>query len=181
MRARHTVKMALGLVVIVAGLMVSGVAGAQSDEYANVLTASVNNTTPGDSCNNTGITVSVDEVQPGSSVSFVLHSTPVNLGSAVANDEGVASLTFDLPSGTTLGAHTITATGTNRFGTVDDVDVAIQVVSCAPSPGGNNPGGGNGDLARTGTDLGGPLRVGVLVVAAGAALVLASRKRTARA
>lgn len=195
MRGTRRMRAIIGLVVVGATLLFGSAAGAQTedDEYANVISATINNPTPGSTCDNTDITVSVDDLQPGSSASFTLYSDPVPLGTTVADDQGRASLTFDLPAGTTIGEHEVVVAGTNSFGVADEVRLTINVVRCGTTPPGTNPGGqnpggsgsgsgsGSGNLARTGTDLGAPLRIGVVVLAVGAALLLAARKRTAQA
>jgi len=182
MRAAHTVKVAVGAVVAIflMGLTLAGApAGAQTDDdYANVLVTTLSQTTAGASCNNTDITIVTSEMLPGSDATFTLFSDPVVLGTVVVADDGTASLTFDLPAGTTLGQHNIVTEGIDRFGEADTETVVLNVTSCAP---GGTPGGpGDDALARTGTDVSGPVRIAVLVFAAGAALLLVSRKRQTR-
>ncbi|HEX7130980.1 MAG TPA: hypothetical protein VF228_00305 [Iamia sp.] len=181
MRAGHTIKVALGAAVAVflMGLTLAGSpAGAQGDEYADVLTSTADQTTVGSTCNNTGITVTTSNLLPGTDATFTLFSDPVVLGTVVADDDGNASITFDLPAGTTLGQHQLVTSGTNEFGVAEDETIVLTVVSCAGT-GGTGGTGGDG-LARTGTDVSTPVRAAVLVFAAGAALLLVSRKRQAR-
>ncbi len=192
MRGTRTLQAILGVLVVGAVLAVASVAGAQgtleNDEYSGVISATISNPTPGVSCNNTGIVITVDHLQPGSTATFILV-TPngeVVLGTAVADANGRATLTFDLPPGTPVGQHTIIVRGINNYGVADEVRLTINVVDCdhrpppttPPTTPGTPPGGGG--LVRTGTDLGAPLRIGMVVLAAGAALLLVSRKRTAR-
>jgi hypothetical protein len=182
MRARHSVKAAVVAAVAV-GLMVLGLtgtpAGAEEEGYSDVLNSVVDKPTVGASCNNTDITVSTSNLLPGSEATFTLYSEPVVLGTVTVGPDGVASLTFDLPAGTTIGEHRIETTGTNEAGETDREGFFIDVTSCAPTGG---PGGGTDDdgLARTGTDVSTPVRAAVVVFAAGAALLLVSRKRQSR-
>lgn len=183
MRARHSVKAAVVAAVAV-GLMVIGLAGtpagAEEEGYSDVLNSTVDQPTVGGSCNNTDITVETTNLLPGSEATFTLYSDPVVLGTVTVGPDGVASLTFDLPAGTTLGQHRIETTGTNELGEPDREGFFIDVTSCAPT--GGTPPGGTGDdgLARTGTDVSTPVRAAVVVFAAGAALLLVSRKRQGR-
>ena len=84
--------------------------------------------------------------------------------------------------------------GTNLGGVQETETVVLEVVSCADDDGdadgtddgrgdGSGTGGADdrsGPLARTGTDLGLPLRIAVVALAAGAALLLMGRKRQSR-
>lgn len=181
MRAGHTIKVAVGGVIaaLIALSLLGGPAGAQEEGYSDVLNSTVDKPTVGGSCNNTDITVTTNNLLPGSDATFTLYSDPVVLGTVTVGDDGVASLTFDLPAGTDLGRHRIETTGTNEFGDADREGFFIDVTSCAPGPG---PGGtGDDSLARTGTDVSVPVRAAVVVFAGGAALLLVSRKRQARA
>jgi hypothetical protein len=185
MRARHMIKGAMGGVIaaLLMGLMLAGSpAGAQDGgDYAEVINATTDRPTVGSTCNNTDITVTVSELLPGADATFTLYSDPVVLGTVTANDAGQASLTFDLPAGTTIGRHEIVVTGTNSFGVADSDTIVLNVTSCATGPGPSGPGAtpGGGSLARTGTDVSTPIRAAVLVFAGGAALLLVSRKRQA--
>lgn len=64
------------------------------------------------------ITLTVNGLDPGVEYEAVLHSSPVFLGSGVANGSGVLSLTVTIPSGTPAGAHTITIASTANPGTI---------------------------------------------------------------
>jgi hypothetical protein len=177
MRAGHTIKVALGAAVAVflMGLTLAGSpVGAQDDEYADVLNSTVDQPTVGATCNNTGITVTTTNLAPGTDATFTLFSDPVVLGTVVVADDGTASITFDLPAGTNVGRHEVVTSGTNEFGVAEEESIVLNVTSCAGS------GTGGDGLARTGTDVSTPVRAAVLVFAAGAALLLVSRKRQAR-
>lgn len=194
MRAAHRLKI-VGAVAAIAVLSVlAAPAGAQSGEnYSDVLTMTLSATSTRQ-CDNEDITVRVEGLQAGSTASFEFRSDPVDLGDATADAEGVASLVFNIPPGTELGEHEVVVTGTNLHGQPETAIVILDVVSCADDPGepggpgddgdggGVGPGrdGDGGPLARTGTDLGMPLRVAVVAIAAGAALLLMGRKRQGR-
>jgi hypothetical protein len=185
MRAGQTVKIAVGALIalFLMGLSLGAPAGAQSDEYADVLTSGVDRPTVGvgGSCSNTDITVTTSNLAPGTDATFTLYSDPVVLGTVVADAEGDATLVFDLPAGTTLGRHEVVTTGINEFGVADEGSVFLNVTTCATGDGdGDDDGTGGGGLARTGTDVSTPIRAAVVVFAAGAALLLVSRKRQIR-
>lgn len=189
MRARHTMR-AVTAAVVAAFLMALALggapAGAQEEGYSDVLNSTVDQPTVGGSCNNTDITVTTNNLLPGSDATFTLYSDPVVLGTVTVDAEGTATLTFDLPAGTTLGRHRIETTGTNELGEPDREGFFIDVTSCAPTGGvgsdgtDGSTGAGTDSLARTGTDVSTPIRAAVLVIAAGAALLLVSRKRQTR-
>ena len=103
---------------------------------------------------------------PGERVTFVLHSDPVVLGTAVADADGVATLTVELPTGAPAGAHTVVATGVDS-GRSADVGVTLT--------------GAADELAVTGTDPGalGGLVAALLVT--GGALVTGARLQRRRA
>lgn len=115
--------------------------------------------------------------EPGETVAFYLHSDPVFLGTAVADENGVARLLADIPADVPAGAHTVIATGgtSGRWATLA-VELAVPaaaapVAAAAPS----------GDLAATGAQAG-LLMAGAwtLLLAGGALVVVARRVRTAR-
>lgn len=103
---------------------------------------------------------------PGERVTFVLHSDPVVLGTAVADANGVASLTVTLPVGVPAGLHRVVATG------VDSGRTAEVGVTLAGAPDG---------LAATGADALTVGRVVAALVLTGAALVVGSRAQHRRA
>jgi len=107
---------------------------------------------------------------PGESLDLNLCSTPVSLGTVTADTNGDVLSTVTIPSGTTLGAHTIVVSNAAK---TRIVRVAITVVAPAGGDGtGTGTGtitgntGGGSALARTG---GGFARMGWL---AGLVLIL---------
>lgn len=72
------------------------------------------------------ITVTTDGFMPGSTVRFYIASTPSLLGTAIADADGVATLTVKL-SGSLAGSHTISAVGTGASGEplVETIEIRI--------------------------------------------------------
>lgn len=112
--------------------------------------------------------------QPGETVAFYLHSDPVFLGTAVADENGVARLLADIPADVPAGAHTVIATGgtSGRWATLA-VELAVPAATPAAAP--------SEDLAATGAQAG-LLMAGAwtLLLAGGALVVVARRVRSAR-
>ncbi|MEI4273267.1 hypothetical protein TEK04_16210 [Klenkia sp. LSe6-5] len=107
-------------------------------------------------------TVTAGGFAPGETVRGTLYSTPVDLGTAVADAQGVATFTFTVPAGLEPGVHTVTAVGLTSGATST---VTFTVTAGAT-------------LATTGADVGPLLGLGALAVGAGAALAVAgSRSR----
>jgi hypothetical protein len=59
----------------------------------------------------TTITVTGTGFEPGESVAIELHSTPVLLGSVIANGSGAISGTFTIPASVPAGSHSLVLTG----------------------------------------------------------------------
>jgi endonuclease/exonuclease/phosphatase family metal-dependent hydrolase len=74
---------------------------------------------------------------PGATAVIELHSTPLRLGTAVADANGVLALSATIPASVTAGAHTVVAL-------VDGVEAARLPVQVAPAAddGGAGPGPG---------------------------------------
>lgn len=204
MRAAPKFRIALGGLIAVAMMSLFGLpAGAQDAEaeYSDVINTTLSRSTI-EACGNEDVTATTTNLQPGSTVTFTLRSDPVELGTATADDDGVATLVFDLPAGTELGEHEIVTDGINSFGVADQHIIRLVVVACGTDGGGGGgggggtgtgtggggtgtgtgtgtDGGGDGSLADTGADLANPLRLAVVLFAVGAALILAARKRQA--
>ncbi|MGN8049093.1 GH92 family glycosyl hydrolase [Curtobacterium sp. 22159] len=120
----------------------------------------------------------------GEHVGLTLHSTPIALGTATANADGIVSGTFAVPTAATPGVHEVVALGTSS-----DVAVtaAFRVLARPAADAGRapaDPGSWDG-LAYTGSDVD-PVRWGLVagvLVAAGAALagaVVVVRRRRSR-
>lgn len=117
------------------------------------------------------VTVSAKTFEPGSTVTFTFSGTGV--GTAVADSAGVASLTFDVPAGATVGAHTVEASGTGADGFPLTVSTTIEVLGATAA----------GDLPTTGSAN--TLSMTQLAVAAmvggGLLVLLANKRRSAKA
>ena len=95
-----------------------------------------------------------------------LHSTPIDLGTVTADDEGAVTLTFTVPADLEPGVHTVDLVG-QTSGTTVSVGFEVQaapVVGAAPLP-------------VTGATTAAQAGVGVALVALGALLVGAGRRR----
>ena len=150
----------------------AGVAGAQ-DAYSDDDTVAVSDTAvePGQP-----VTVSARTYCAGCPVTFTLFSEPVVLGTVDADANGVATLTFTVPEGTSAGTHTIEATGTGADGLPLTVRTTITVV--APGAAGT----GSGALPTTGSDSAISMtQIALAAVVGGGLLVLAASKRRANA
>lgn len=136
----------------------------------------------------TQVTATATGLEPGSSASFELHSDPVALGTAVADAQGTARLSFTVPK-VDGGAHQLVVTSRDASGTPGTVALAVTV-RAAVNPGGGDgngsPGNGNGnetgsgvssnggDLASTGQDpatITTALLLALLLLAGGAVAV----------
>jgi hypothetical protein len=119
---------------------------------------------------------------PNSDVAFSLGATSVGTRRTDAN--GTATITFSVPSNFPASNASVVAVGTGADGTPLTLTAALAVRTgpCAGG-GGNTAGGGtgSGSLPRTGSNSEVLLRLGVLLVAVGGTLTLATRKRSRRA
>jgi len=154
------------IVAVLASLVACSAAQAQQYPPAsNVLSVDVQ---VGPNCRVT-YRVVARTYRPGTTVTFTLFSDPVRLGSAIADGSGTATLERTFPVKTTPGTHIVQSSGTAPDGSPLTVESTIRVGCNDSAP-----------LARTGSDLAGPLtRVGIAAVAAGALAVLVARKRRA--
>lgn len=168
MLKRLGITIAILLAAFAPALVASSAHAAQYPPGGNGETASVQAVTPGGT-----VTFRAEIFRPGSRVVFRLFSTPVELGSAIADADGVATLTATIPANTPLGNHTVKASGIAPDGSPLTVSVPLVVANRVV----------NGvavfdDVARTGSSNALPLaRAGVATVAAGALLVVIARKR----
>lgn len=110
---------------------------------------------------------------PGETVVFYLHSTPVLLGSAVADANGVATLRVTLPADAAPGSHHVQATG-GTSGRVAEIPLTIVAPKAAASD-----GAAPAALAVTGSSARDMVVVQALLLVSGAGLLLL-RRRLAR-
>jgi hypothetical protein len=148
------------------GLELSPAAAQQYPPAGGLLTVSDTTVVPGQT-----VRLTAEDAGPGSVWTFTFESDPVYLGTATANDAGVVIFDATIPADATLGTHTIVATSD----TGEQRSVTVTVVAADGATAGQPADGG---LALTGRNLGRMARVGVLLLALGAAL-LAARRRIA--
>ena len=114
--------------------------------------------------------------QPGETVTLVLHSTPVTLGTTPADSQGAFSTSVIIPADTTPGNHTIVGTGNTSGSTAT---TSIVVTSATTTGGTSNSGSSGGGLAFTGAHIAAMAGVGAIALALGGMLVFAGRRRRA--
>jgi hypothetical protein len=131
------------------------------------------------------ITVTASGYAPGEVVAFYLHSDPIYLGVAVADAQGVATLTVAVPTQAPAGQHHVRAIG-GTSGVWAEVPVALAAApGAAPAAAAPVAAGAPADtraaLAVTGASPTAALSVAGGLLALGAGLVLVGRARTVRA
>ena len=130
-----------------------------------------------------GFTVYGSGFQPGATVEVYLESTPVLLGTAVADAVGDVEATVAVPAGFAAGPHTVRLVGAGIGGGVLNLSVGVTVGSLvadvAPPPA-EATAAPQGELPRTGGLPVGALAAGMGLVLAGVA-VLRLREVRARA
>ncbi|WP_051389449.1 LamG-like jellyroll fold domain-containing protein [Arthrobacter sp. 35W] len=127
------------------------------------------------------ITVSGSGFGPGSTVVFTLHSTPVELGTAVADAQGNVTLTVALPADVAAGEHLIVLTGVDASGAPVEVSIPLTVsASGAVDPAGTQAPADSESLSSTGFN--GSLLAGALIMMLAGALAVGvnARKRSRR-
>jgi hypothetical protein len=119
------------------------------------------------------VTVSGGGFASGEKVTVSVASDPVTVGQPVANGSGVVSQSFTLPSSVGAGSHTVTLLGQTSGVTISApltvtaAQVANTTTTTAPRT----------QIVRTGSGTDGQAQVALGLVGAGAALVLAARRR----
>jgi hypothetical protein len=103
--------------------------------------------------------------KPFETVTLVLHSTPVTLGTFTADAQGVLTASFTLPAGTPEGAHTLAFDGSLGSHFEDPIAVSTNA----------------GTLAYTVAAIALPLTLGLVLVVAGAGTILFVQRRKAGA
>jgi hypothetical protein len=101
--------------------------------------------------------------QPGEVVTGVMHSTPLALGTQVANSAGTVTFVWRVPADAALGAHTVTLTGA----TSGAVTASFRVVAAG--------------LATTGYQPGPEIPVAIVLMLLGGSAITFSRRRGRRA
>ncbi|MHA7271054.1 family 20 glycosylhydrolase [Arthrobacter sp. HLT1-20] len=134
------------------------------------------------------LTITGKGFKPGTSATFTLHSTPVNLGTATVDAQGIAVLSVSLPAGVAVGQHSIVIDGVGVDGQARQLRTGLTITAAVTTPTttpGTSPAStatttpAADDLANTGanaTVLGG---LAVLLLLAGGAVFVMNRRRTA--
>ena len=65
----------------------------------------------------------------GSSVTVTMYSTPIDLGTYVANADGTLSGTLIIPANAPVGNHTVVLSGTAANGATATAQLAFQIVA----------------------------------------------------
>lgn len=126
------------------------------------------------------ITITAGVFAPGSTVTDTFFSQPVELGTATANADGVATLEGTIPLNATPGTHTITASGVAADGSPLEVSTTVTVLDDddgVEAPGGAGAAGGG--LPITGSESLPIARIGAALLAVGGGLLFITRRRRA--
>ena len=110
------------------------------------------------------VTVSATGFVAGERVTATIYSDPVVLGTVTASASGLASLTFRVPAGVDLGAHSVQLEGANQVAAA-----TLTVLAAA----------GSGPLAFTGADIWLALMIALALLATGVTTVLSRRRAAA--
>ena len=104
-------------------------------------------------------------------------STPVAVGSWVADAQGVVTGAFTVPSVLSSGVHTFVLTG-RTSGVVKTVTFTVtQAVTIGTGSGSTGSAAGSGILPRTGADVAWLVGGGAAVVLVGGVLIVAAGRR----
>ena len=122
------------------------------------------------------ITLTFTGFTPNETITIIVYSDPVNLGSFTAGSDGAVTATVTLPTTLDQGAHTIVATGATSGRTPSlAFTVSSGLVFTGEGQGGGS--GGGGGLAFTGIAVAGSLVVAIALLTAGTATLLAGRRK----
>ena len=159
------------LIMGVVGLLALAAPAAAQQYPPAVNSLTVSDTTP-----TPGQTISIEgRTFAAGSTATVALTPDVTLGSPTADAAGVIRLDATVPADTTLGSHTLTATGPAPDGTTLSLSLTLNVVAAD----GSGSGTGSGSLPDTGSDSSIPLaQVGLGLAAFGGVVeALAGRRR----
>jgi hypothetical protein len=126
------------------------------------------------------LTVRVHGFASGASITVVLHSVPLKLGTVTADASGDGELTATVPANFAAGAHVLQASVGGDVVATRSIRITAPAVSSG-NAGGQASGQASGTdasgLASTGTNLTLPVALGLLLIAAGTILTLQRRRR----
>jgi LPXTG-motif cell wall-anchored protein len=134
-------------------------------------------TTPGGS-----LIVSGRGFHPLETITIVIHSVGVLIGTTTSTSTGTFSTVVAIPSYLPTGEHVITATDTSGFSLSEDIALVDSTTgttgTTGTGAGGSTAGsGGSGSLPDTGTDIALTVGGGSAAIALGGLLVLGVRRR----
>ena len=125
---------------------------------------------------NRSFAVSGSGLEPGSTVTIVVHSSPVTLATVTVGPDGAFTTTVTLPTGLSVGRHTIIASGTSPLGL--PVTSSAQFVVPDPSAPAAQAAP---SLPTTGFDSGNALALSFIAMLVGLGLIKRGRRRASRA
>jgi hypothetical protein len=149
-------------------------AGAIPDQYPPPvvgLQLSTSVATPGETIGVTG-----EGWAPGTTETISIMSSPVVLGTAVANSAGDFHTTDTIPLDETLGSHEIVATGPSEANPAVPLTLSAQITIAASTTAAPT----SASLSFTGWDTRGPLIGSLALIVVGSGAVLLSRNRRHR-
>jgi LPXTG-motif cell wall-anchored protein len=113
-------------------------------------------------------TVTADNFCPNATVTFVLNPGNATLGTATADGEGHASITFSVPG--KAGTYTVTASAPATCRATGGTDTSVASFSVAPKP----------PLPATGSDTNSLLRWGLAALLVGGLFTIVALQRRRR-
>lgn len=116
--------------------------------------------------------------KPGSNVTVTLNSTPVTLGTLVADQTGNVTGSFAVPTGFALGAHTVQLDGTGSSGSAQTLSAGVTVIASNVVAVPPVTTAVTGALPTTGSDPRRLVGMGALLLGAGAAALVVRRRVT---
>lgn len=125
------------------------------------------------------ITITAGIFASGSTVTDTFFSQPVELGTATADADGIATLEGTIPLDATPGTHTITASGVAPDGSPLELSTTVTVLADDDGVEAPGAGGTSGGLPRTGGESVPIARIGAALLAVGGGLLFITRRRRA--
>jgi LPXTG-motif cell wall-anchored protein len=108
---------------------------------------------------------------PNSTVTAIIYSAPQQLATFVTDGTGSFEYTVTIPEGLEAGQHSLVVTGVGTNGAVRNLRVDVTVAASGTTV------VTAAKLAATGADVTGPMIGGLAALAAGAGLIVTSRRR----
>jgi hypothetical protein len=170
-RVRRSVALLAPVLIAAAALVaISGSADAYPPGTSAQCALNAGTAAPGQS-----VHLDLANYDPHSSVSISFHSVPVILATVTTDATGSASADVNIPADAAAGGHVLVATEATNTSTCP-----IQVANAgAGGTGAGGSGGGGGGLSNTGIAVIGLVSLGLILVAGGAFMLVAGRRRRA--